>query len=235
MESKECVVLIAEDNEFNASFFCVALQSLGIASEVASNGQEALKLMKAKEYDLIFMDCMMPVMDGYEATREIRAMGREYAEIPIIALTATLSEESRQECLHSGMNDVLQKPVELNDLKQLIDKYITNKSSKAITEGPSFQTAVEVLCREMRFSYQDAGRLLSEFNRITAQIVMDIESAYMEDRCEEVRKYAHQLKGMACNMRLRELQQLAAEIEKKDRITKEELQNLHHIVEKLRF
>lgn len=235
MESKEFVVLIAEDNEFNASFFCAALQSLGIVSEVACNGQEALKLVKAKAYDLIFMDCKMPVMNGYEATREIRAMGREYAGIPIIALTATISEESRQDCFDSGMNDVLQKPVEINDLKQLLDKYIANKSSKAIIERPSFQTAVEVLCREMRFSYQDAGRLLSEFNRIAAQIVMDIESAYLEDRCEEVRKYAHQLKGMACNMRLRELQQLAAEIEKKDRITKEELQDLQQIIKKLRF
>jgi len=106
-------ILVAEDNHTNQTVVGRMLQKLGCEADIAKNGREAVDALTAGEYDAILMDCMMPVMDGYEATRCIRRGegGRDGLQIPIIALTANAMQGERERCIEAGMDDFLAKPV----------------------------------------------------------------------------------------------------------------------------
>ncbi len=116
-------VLVAEDNKVNQQVACGMLRKLGVESEVANDGAEAVEKFTPGAYGLVLMDLDMPRMDGFQATREIRAIeAREAASPPvhIIALTANLAAETRQRCIDSGMDDYLGKPVRLQQLQDMI-------------------------------------------------------------------------------------------------------------------
>ena len=104
------------------------LEFLGLTTELAVNGKEGVEAFQSRKpgyYSAILMDCRMPVMDGYQATRAIRALERpDAARIPIIALTADAFEEDRKRCLEAGMDDFLAKPVEIKVLKEMLGKYM---------------------------------------------------------------------------------------------------------------
>ncbi len=115
-------ILIVEDNEVNRVFVENILLRNGFMSTSAVNGKEALEKYRENYYDLVIMDIMMPCMDGYEATRQIRKL--EKANTPIIALTADTHKGSREKCFSSGVNDFLQKPVKITELLRAIRKWI---------------------------------------------------------------------------------------------------------------
>ncbi|OGV44910.1 MAG: hypothetical protein A2017_21125 [Lentisphaerae bacterium GWF2_44_16] len=117
-------VLLAEDNPVNQKLTAKLFSKLGLMVDVASDGNEALELFKKQNYSIIFMDCRMPVMDGYEASRLIRLTSSEKRNIPIIALTANAMPGDREKCLESGMNDYLPKPLKYDDLKNILLKYL---------------------------------------------------------------------------------------------------------------
>ncbi len=104
-------VLVVEDNPVNRRIAQRMLERLGCDVGLADNGRIALQLAQANPYDIIFMDCLMPELDGYEATRELRRLQEGKVRIPIIALTAHSTEEDRDRCLRAGMDDYLTKPV----------------------------------------------------------------------------------------------------------------------------
>ena len=120
-----CRVLLAEDNPINQIYARKVLVGLGMDVEVANNGAEAVDKVRAGDYDLILMDCQMPEMDGYEATRMIREMGDRYADLPIIALTAFAMAEDRDICLAAGMNDYVTKPVDRRLLTQVLRRWVS--------------------------------------------------------------------------------------------------------------
>ncbi|MBI4906991.1 MAG: response regulator [Acidobacteria bacterium] len=109
-------VLVVEDNIVNQHVASRMLQRLGARVDVAANGQEALDLLRALPYHLVFMDCQMPVMDGYEATERVRATPDRNQQVRIIAMTAEASAECRERCFAVGMNEYITKPVQLSDL-----------------------------------------------------------------------------------------------------------------------
>ncbi len=112
-------ILVAEDNELNAEITAFVLESAGATMELAQNGQEALDRFRASEpghFDAILMDVMMPVMDGYEATRKIRATGRTDADLPIIAMTANAFAEDRIKAAEAGMDQHISKPLDAGKL-----------------------------------------------------------------------------------------------------------------------
>lgn len=117
-------VLLVEDNPINQKIALLMLEKLGCNVDVAANGIEALKALQLFSYDLIFMDCQMPEMDGYEATRRIRKLPQPIAEIPIVALTANAFKEDQNKCLESGMNDFVTKPVESSTLQNKLTRYL---------------------------------------------------------------------------------------------------------------
>ena len=125
-------ILVAEDNHVNQMVIAAMLESLGCTADMAENGVEVLCAFVGGQYDLILMDCEMPQMDGYTATREIRRREAEKslgdaaggrASVPIVALTAHAMEGSREKCISSGMDDYLSKPVSLEELKAVLDRW----------------------------------------------------------------------------------------------------------------
>lgn len=113
-------ILVAEDNPVNQMVAKKILEKLGYTCEVAVNGIECLRLLEEQTFIIVLMDCMMPKMDGWEATRKIRASGTDYANIPIIAFTANAMPEDQQKCLDAGMNDHMPKPVNLERLTEML-------------------------------------------------------------------------------------------------------------------
>ena len=104
------------------------LKRLGYGVLSARDGRQALDLMQSKMVDLVLMDCQLPVMDGYEATRAIRALAPPLCDTPVVALTANAMETDRQRCLQSGMNEFLQKPAQLEQLRTTLAAYLEPQS-----------------------------------------------------------------------------------------------------------
>ena len=117
-------VLLAEDNAVNQKVACRILEKLGFGVDVATNGQAALDAWSSGRYHIILMDCQMPVMDGYEATRRIRAGESGGARIPIIALTAHAMKGAQEECIAAGMDDYLSKPIDREQLRSCLERWL---------------------------------------------------------------------------------------------------------------
>ena len=115
-------ILVAEDNPTNQTLILSQLAALGYTADLAKNGQEALNKMVNKEYKLLITDCNMPLVDGYKLARTIRERGNQ--KLPIIALTADAFPEKKAECLKAGMDDQLTKPVNLQTLREILEKYL---------------------------------------------------------------------------------------------------------------
>ena len=115
--------MLAEDNLINQKVAKLTLKQFGFGCDIASNGAEAFELFKISNYDLILMDMQMPVVDGLQATQQIRAYEKEQmVRIPayIVALTANAMAEDKQRCLKSGMNNFLSKPFSENELRKVL-------------------------------------------------------------------------------------------------------------------
>ncbi len=121
----EVKILLVDDNDLNREVAAAVLEPLAMQIDFADNGQEALDMVQKKEYDLVFMDHYMPVMDGVEATKRIRCLGGdEYLQLPILALTADAVEGVREEFLAAGMNDFVSKPISVHEIVAAIMRWI---------------------------------------------------------------------------------------------------------------
>ncbi|MBK8531943.1 MAG: response regulator [Flavobacteriales bacterium] len=119
-------ILLVEDNKLNVMVAQVELENAipGVMIDVAVNGQVALDRLLEKDYDLILMDVQMPVMDGYGATRAIRALKSDKAHIPILAMTANVMQAEVQQCLDAGMDGFVPKPFKQEELVEAIRKAV---------------------------------------------------------------------------------------------------------------
>jgi len=132
-ELNGCRVLVVEDNEINRKFAEALLRKLGCGFESAGNGQEALEAIARATYDVALMDCMMPEMDGYEATRQLRAREARAGapRLPVIALTASASSDDVEKCREAGMDDYLSKPYTVDALRNKISRWVGLKPPQA--------------------------------------------------------------------------------------------------------
>lgn len=117
-------ILLVEDNPVNQLVTQAMLNKLGLGHITVSNGQEALAALKQQSFQLVLMDCQMPIMDGFEATQRIRSGQSNHPNIPIIALTAHGPGLEQAACLSAGMNDCLGKPFQLHALKELLRRWL---------------------------------------------------------------------------------------------------------------
>jgi CheY-like chemotaxis protein len=125
-------ILVAEDNGVNQLLVKKILESLGHSCFLVANGQEALAALAQFEFDVVLMDCQMPEMDGFQATREIRKMAvAKLHSIPIVALTANAAAEDVKRCRDAGMNDYLSKPMKKAQLEAILNKWLQAASRKA--------------------------------------------------------------------------------------------------------
>ena len=123
--------LVVEDNRVNQKVTVGMLKKFGYCSEVAANGKECLDALERREFDIVLMDCQMPVMDGYEATRQIRAGEVEGERLTIVAMTAHAMAGDRERCIEAGMDDYVTKPVDAQRLREVLTRWMRKEKSEA--------------------------------------------------------------------------------------------------------
>jgi CheY-like chemotaxis protein len=127
-------VLVVEDNQVNREIVVFMLKRFGCQCGSAENGQQALHALSARHYDLILLDCQMPLMDGFETTRAIRRLehaARKERRIPIVALTANDMDGDRERCLAVGMDDFLAKPYRKDQLRGVLARWLPRGSNNS--------------------------------------------------------------------------------------------------------
>jgi signal transduction histidine kinase/CheY-like chemotaxis protein len=129
-EARGARILVVEDNPINQKVAVHQLEALGLHADVVGSGKEALEMLRLADYDLVLMDCSMPEMNGYDATRAIRRMAGPVASVPIIAMTADAVTGARERCLDAGMNDYVSKPVKLEHLDRTIARFLNPVDSR---------------------------------------------------------------------------------------------------------
>jgi len=193
-------VLLVEDHAVNRKLAITLLERWGHHVEVAENGLMALEMVATRQFDVILMDMMMPVMDGLEATRHIRA-AETYLRTPIIAMTANAMESDRERCLAAGMDDYISKPIKSQQLQQLLQRYSTAEVHLPQTRSSQLATLAS---RPMPFDYAAAmADADQEVLHIVAQAFVDqwpIDRKKMQDGLASgdmgpVLHTAHALKG----------------------------------------
>jgi len=134
-------VLVAEDNVVNQKVAVRMLEKLGVRADVAANGREAVEMMRILPYDLVFLDCQMPEMNGYEAAAEIRRREGPDRRTPVLAITAEATDGSREKCLEAGMDDFITKPVKMEMLAQALKRWVPKLSQPvpAVTQVPTLR------------------------------------------------------------------------------------------------
>jgi len=123
-------VLVAEDNTVNQKVIRLMLSRAGLDCEVVGDGQKAIERLTESPYDLVFMDCQMPVMDGFSATQAIRSSSSSYSKVPIVALTANALKGVEEKCMKAGMSDFLSKPINSQNLLKVLNKWASCDSSR---------------------------------------------------------------------------------------------------------
>ncbi|MFH2092628.1 MAG: response regulator [Pseudomonadota bacterium] len=133
-QKRSICILLVEDNPVNLAVARKLIDKIGYRTEAVTNGKQAVEALGKKKYDLVLMDCQMPVMDGYQATRAIRnsTSGIINPDLPIIAVTANAMKGDREKCLNSGMDDYLSKPIKSDKLAEILSKWLVSEESGKI-------------------------------------------------------------------------------------------------------
>ncbi|WP_051304666.1 PAS domain S-box protein [Chitinilyticum litopenaei] len=216
-------ILLAEDNPINCEVAVRMLSELGLAADTASDGAAALQAVATKHYALILMDMQMPGMDGLQATRALRQDPR-WRDIPIIAMTANAFAEDRDACLAAGMNDFISKPVDPEQLAQLLQRWLP-----AATPAPHGQDHLALpVCLQRQDEIDarkplqalrgDAAAYLKLLRQFMQQHLADSRQmldALRQGRSADAQQRAHTLKGAAATLGIRHVQALAAAIEQR--------------------
>jgi two-component system CheB/CheR fusion protein len=191
-------ILIAEDNRINQVVALRQLQKLGYTQiTTAQDGREVLKALKKSNYDLILMDCQMPRLDGYQTTQSIRRKEKTN-HIPIIAMTAHAMEEDRQKCLAAGMNDYVSKPVQLQVLQKLLDRWLNhaprmkeNKPIMVLSEPVDLKRLQEVV----PIDEKGYAPLISTYFSDTRSKLSQLERLIRQRAPKKIKEVAHSALG----------------------------------------
>lgn len=187
---KKLNILVAEDNTINQKVFSIMLKKLEAQMTQANDGGEAIRFANENVYDIIIMDCQMPAMDGYQATRGIRSFGLN-KDTPIIAVTAHAGKEVFDRCIQAGMNDCLHKPLSLEALSAAILKWVKNSGSLlARSESMNLADPSGTMIKELKQLYQE---------HVPEQL-QQLEKAILQGDYKEAAAQAHRLKSSALNL-----------------------------------
>ena len=218
-------ILLAEDNPVNQIVAREMLTSVGCRVDVASDGKEVLEMLEIFPYDAVFMDCQMPEMDGYEATRAIRQKEGE-DRIPIIAMTANAMLGDRERCFEAGMDDYIAKPAKLEEVVNKLQRWLEGRvqvqaapsESERASQGPLDLSRLESLAALQKMSGSDLiGELAAQFFSDTLRRLSAIREALEGENAEELERVAHSLKGSSGNLGAWRMQELCEELEQRGR------------------
>jgi CheY-like chemotaxis protein len=219
-------ILLAEDNTINQDVALGQLERLGYTADVVANGRDALESLSRVSYDIVLMDCMMPEMDGYEATKRIRESERQNGKkrLHIIAMTANAMQGDRDKCIAAGMDDYVSKPVQLAELRRAIEKWKGNGSASAngklvpsvpmrvevaaatAQESETSTTSTEAPVDLERFAEVTGGnpekiqRLLTTFLKQADEISQGLSIAIQSASARDVRLLAHKFVGASSSL-----------------------------------
>jgi CheY-like chemotaxis protein/HPt (histidine-containing phosphotransfer) domain-containing protein len=213
MPSAENLILIAEDHPVNREVAILQLQQLGLAAHAVENGTAAIDAIQRVPYALVLMDCQMPELDGYEATRQIRrAEAQSGRHVPIIAMTAHAMQGDREACLSAGMDDYISKPVTMERLEAVVRHWMPKVKVQAQSPEPAVSTAsqpdpspangasVDFKVIEDLRSMQGSDptflrQLVTTFFSQSGLLLENMRSAVSRSDAESLRQSAHKLKG----------------------------------------
>ncbi len=206
-------VLVVEDRPVNQEVAVAIFESLGCELTIAQNGEEAAKHYECGEYDIVFMDCQMPVMDGYEAARRIRRLEPDGSHMPIIAMTAHVADGYREKCIQAGMDDYIPKPVSRNVIAGVMEHWLKPKervlpSIAAFLEAGHSSPDSEleekdpVIDRKRALhtlggKWKTLQRVTNVFLEKVPEEVVALEEALRAGHAEEVERLAHSIKSAA--------------------------------------
>lgn len=224
-------ILLVEDNLINQEVAFMLLESMNMEISVADNGEAAVTLMEQHDFDLVFMDVQMPVMDGLAATRAIRRLPG-CREVPILAITANAFGEDRERCLAAGMNDHIAKPIELEKLQAVLIKWLPIRrpsladhadqqcieDATSLTDGDVRLLAIDGLdetvgLRLVHGDREKYWRLLAQFVRTHGEAGISLTAAAATKDWDILREQAHALKGAAATLGARHIAERAEALE----------------------
>ncbi len=217
-------LLLVEDNETNQQVASEILLDVGFEVDIRENGKLALQAVQEKSYDVVLMDIQMPVMDGIEACKKIRALGHHFQTLPIIAMTAHALSGDSAKSLEAGMNDHVTKPINPEELFQSISQWIeagekpedqinniAETASEDLPELPGIELE-EGLAR-MRGNWLSYKKILKGFRQKQCDSADALSSYLQNSELEEAGHIAHTLKGSGGNIGAQALSQIAAKVE----------------------
>ncbi len=217
-------ILLAEDNPTNQKLAIRLLQKAGYPVDVVNTGKEAVAAVQNKKYKLVLMDVQMPEMDGFEATRRIREISPEFANLPIVAMTAYAMAGDRERCLDAGMNDYLSKPLNVEELFKVIEHYSDGVTPNENDEQP--QNALDVMLQKAEglFDLEKAlprfgddlptfFELLGEFLEHIKTSISDMEKALLNNDARKIHFLAHSIKGASSNFEAKTISAPALKLE----------------------
>jgi signal transduction histidine kinase/CheY-like chemotaxis protein/HPt (histidine-containing phosphotransfer) domain-containing protein len=222
-------ILLVDDNDINRKFLINSLKLIGLTCDIAVDGLEALKAYEEKEYHIIFMDCQMPVMDGYEATRKIRTLEGGRKHIPIIAMTAHSMKGFEDKCLEAGMDDYLSKPFAFEQVINMFKKHVKSFNNKNLSDdinnfedlddneiknqNTCFDKTVELLMKESGFNEEFCKELVEDFCKQAEKLLESIKENITRNDLTEVCRNLHKLKGSAGTVRANDIAKTSLEAE----------------------
>ena len=226
-------ILIAEDNSINQKLISTLLDQLGYEADIVGNGRDAIKMINSKDYGIVFMDVQMPILDGVEATKQLRDQYSDPELLPkIIAMTAFALQGDRESFLDAGMDDYISKPIKLEEVKMKIEKWLSKPATRSTAEKEDHIEEDES-DNKTKFATLDSNAInrlldinekvepgflnqlvLMYFEQVPGMIIEIEKHAYNLDP-ENLWKAAHKLKGSSLNLGAKKLAGLCKEIEQK--------------------
>ena len=205
-------LLLVEDNRTNQKIMVMNLAQLGFDTETVTNGREAVDALQRAKYDLVFMDCHMPEMDGYEATTMIRRQEKLGHHTPIIAMTASALPEDRARCITVGMDDYLSKPLNRDDLRIILERWLNVRP--ALTEdSPVAHDALEKL-RQLGGSNQSfLSELIDVFRSESLERLKQMKEAAATSDLAKLQDIAHTHRGACINFGAQRMADLCTRVE----------------------
>ncbi|MES2260103.1 MAG: response regulator [Pseudomonadota bacterium] len=207
---KAARILLVEDNVFNQQIAQEMLEEVGATVCLANNGADALELLRKSDFDCVLMDLQMPLMDGLEATRHIRA-DPQLTHIPVLAMTATATTEARIRCIDAGMNDFISKPVQPALMYQTVANWLPQRVPPGALRpphlpGPAFKSTfggdsavidLSVLATLLGHDLPKVRKFAFKFLLSSQEGVRDMEAALARGEVQQVRELGHRIKSAA--------------------------------------